>query len=268
MYSVLLTDVWFLYWFAGVPVLYFVINGLLRLGNRLPNTLQGTNGSDMLAFELTSCFICLYVGVAGTIGWLNLCSNCDFEDIEMDRTYGRSIYFEHHLAAPLLTYQFWNFMICLIMTELRDGVMLIHHAASGLCALFSLHPFLQYYGLFFFGVPEVTSVPLTFITTSRCFPFLKTDYPYIYEISKWSFGVLFLLIRLVMWTYVSVWYWIDTVHLIRDGNPHSLFVVGYYCFANVVLTGMQYFWGYKIIQQIRYGGDEATRTPEKKKKTK
>jgi hypothetical protein len=58
-----------------------------------------------------------------------------------------------------------------------------------------------------------------------------------------------------MWTYVSVFYWIDTVHIVTAENPpHSMFVVGYYCFANVVLTGMQYFWGYKIVTQIT-GGD-------------
>jgi hypothetical protein len=170
------------------------------------------------------------------------------------------------LAAPLLSYQFWNFVIGLVMAEMRDGVMLLHHAASGLCALFSVHPFLQYYGLFFFGVPEITSVPLTFVSMTKSFPFLKTDYPYIYEMSKWSFGVLFLLIRLVLWTYVSVFYWIDTVHLIQEGTAHSMFVVGYYCFANVVLTSMQYFWGYKIITQIMNDGKEVKTVSDKKKK--
>ena len=268
MYSLLLTDV-FINWAIGVPVLYFILNVLLRWANRLPKTLKGSNGSDIMAYELTSCFVCFYVATAGTMGWFNLCSDCDFESIENDRNFGRSVYFEQHLAAPMLSYQFWNFVFCLALPEMREGVMLLHHIASGLCALFSVHPFLQYYGLFYFGIPEITSVPLTYVSMSKSFPFLKTDYPYIYEMSKWSFGVLFLLIRLVMWTYVTVFYWIDSVDLVRNGTPHSMFVVGYYWFANVVLTGMQYFWGYKIISQMSNGGHEVVRkkkSSDRKKK--
>jgi hypothetical protein len=266
MYGILLTDS-FVNWVIGVPVLYLLLNGFLRWTDWFPKTVGGSLGADMVAYELTSCFVCFYVGVAGSIAWLNLCFDCNFESIENDRIYGRSVYFEHHLAAPLLSYQFWNFVISLVIAEMRDGVMLIHHIASGLCALFSVHPFLQYYGLFFFGAPEVTSVPLTFVSLTKSFPFLKSDYPYVYELSKWSFGVLFLLIRLVMWTYVSVFFWMDIVHHIQSDTVHSAFVVGYYCFANVILTGMQYFWGYKIVSQIMDDGDEKLEnTSDKKKK--
>ena len=97
---------------------------------------------------------------------------------------------------------------------MRDVLMLLHNMASFLCALFSVYPFLQYYGLFFFGCPEITSVPLSFISMTRSFPFLKDNNPFLYEICKWSFGVLFLLVRLVMWTYVSFFFWIDIWHLI------------------------------------------------------
>ena len=255
MYSFLWSDT-FITWLVGIPVLYLIVNILIRLGlfgGQWPKTVRGTDGASMLAFEIVSCSICLYVGVAGTIAWFKLCSSCDLEGIENDKLYGRSIFFEEHLAAPLLSYQFWNFVICLVIREMRDKVMLLHHVSSGLCALFSLHPFLQYYGLFFFGVPEVTSVPLTFVSLTKSFPFLKTNYPQVYEVSKWSFGVLFLVIRLVMWTHVSVYYWMDTVTLIRSGAAHSNFVLFYYCFANVVLSGMQYFWGYKIVSQMRAG---------------
>ena len=62
-----------------------------------------------MAYEILSCLICLYVAVTGSIAWMNLCKGCDFKDIEEDRFYGHSDYFERHLAAPLLSYQFWNF---------------------------------------------------------------------------------------------------------------------------------------------------------------
>ena len=267
-FDILLTES-FIHWFYLVPTIYFVINAILRWGNRWPKTVEGTRGADIVAYELTSCFVCLFVGLAGSYAWLNMCTSCNFDSIENDRIYGRSEYFEKYLAAPLLSYQFWNFVICLVIDEMRDVLLLVHHVASGLCALFSVHPFLQYYGLFFFGVPEITSVPLTFVSLTKSFPSLKTDYPIMYEMNKWTFGILFLVIRLAMWTYVSVFYWIDTVHLLTAVDapePHSMFVVGYYCFANVVLTGMQYFWGFKIIAQVT--GEELPSEEAIKKKKK
>ena len=265
VYSVLSSE-YFVIWGVGIPVLYFLLSGVLRCGNWLPKTVRGSDGSDMMAYSIVACFCCFYVGVAGSMAWFNVCPGCDLEDITQDRMYGRSEFFERHLAAPLLTYQFWNFVFCVVVAEMRDATTLVHHVASGLCPYFSVHPFLQYYGVFFYGVPEVSSVPLTYITLSKCFPFLKTEYPNIYQLSKWSFGLLFVIIRLVMWTYVTVFYWIDSVDLVRNGTPHSMFVVGYYWFANVVLTGMQYFWGYKIIQQMCGGGREVRKVSDRKTK--
>jgi hypothetical protein len=256
MNSILVTDI-FVTWAGLIPVLYILVNVFLRIASRgIPRTVRGTDGPSMMAFELVSCFCCFYVGVAGTMAWFDICPDCDLENIKADRIYGQSDFFERHLSAPLLTYQLWNFVFCLTVTELRDPVALVHHFASGLCAYFSLHPYLQYYGLFFYGVPEVSSVPLTFLSLSKSFPFLKTDYPRVYSLSKWSFGILFLIIRLVMWTRNSILYWVETMQLVTTGTPHSMFVVGFYCFANVVLTSMQYFWGYKIILQMMNGGKE------------
>jgi hypothetical protein len=256
----------FVIWGCGIPLLYVVVNMFLRAGFSLPPTKRGSDGPNMMAFDLVSCFCCFYVGIAGTMAWFSLCPGCDLADIENDKIYGRSHFFEKHLGAPLLTYQFWNFVFCASVTELRDTITLLHHVASGLCAFFSMHPFLQYYGLFFYGVPEVTSVPLTFVSLCKSFPFLKTDYPRLHEISKWTFGILFLIIRLILWTYVSAMFWMDTVNLVLHGTPHSMFVVGYYCIANVILTSMQYFWGYKIISQMLNGGKEKKKSSDNKKK--
>lgn len=254
-------------WLVGIPLVYCIVNFCLRIFCNLPNTVRGSNGPNMMAFDLVSCCCCFYVGIAGSMAWFNYCPGCDLSGIESDKIYGRSIFFETHLGVPLLTYQFWNFIFSLAVKELRDPISLLHHVASGLCAFFSMHPFLQYYGLFFYGVPEVSSVPLTIVSLSKSFPFIKEDYPKLHNFGKWSFGVLFLIIRLVMWTYVSFFYWKDTVHLLTaDETPHSMFIVGYYCFANVVLTSMQYFWGYKIIRQMLNGGHEVKKVRKEKSK--
>lgn len=251
-------------WGVGIPILFAVITCALRWGQQWPKTVRGSNGADMVAYTIVSAVCCTYVGVAGCIAWFDMCHDCDLDDIKSDKIYGRSDFFEAHLSAPLLTYQFWNFVFCLGVTELRDAVTLIHHIASGLCALFSFHPFLQYYGLFFYGVPEVSSVPLGYVTLAKCFPFLKTDYPLIHSVSKWVFAVLFILIRLVLWTQVTFFYWVDTLKLIQGGDAHSMVIVVYFCVANVILTSMQYYWGYIIVRQMFSGSSESKKKDKKK----
>ena len=243
-------------WTIGIPCVYSLVNVFVRLGFRCPYTVRGTVGANMVAFVAVSCLCCMYVGVAGSLAWLNMCGNCDVVEIGKDRLYGRSEFFELHLAVPLLTYQFWNFVICLVVAELREGVPLIHHLSSGLCALFTMRPYLQYYGLFFFGMPELSSVPLAFVTLSKCFPVLKSNYPVVHAVSRWSFGVLFLIIRLIIWTYVSCHFWIDVCLLLSEGGGKFNFAMGYFCFAHLLLTAMQYYWGHTIVTQMMRGGKE------------
>lgn len=263
MYSILFSEL-FATWALGIPLAYLTFVMAFSLLGWFPNTVRGSDGAPIMAFNLVSCAICAYIGGAGVIAWLGLCSHCDLEAMHIDKVYGRSDYFENHLAAPLICYQFWNFIISLSIPELRDPVMLIHHFAAFLCPLLSLYPFLQYYGMFFYGVPEVTSVPLTFVGLAKSFPYLKEKYPLLFMFSKLSFGIFFLLIRIVLWTEASYSFWLDMHRIVVEGEAHSILIVGYFCLANILLTSMQYFWGYKIIIQM-VGGSKSKKEPKEKK---
>jgi hypothetical protein len=281
MESALSSDV-FVFWAVAVPVAYCLVNGILRWGNWLPATKRGTAGADVMAYEVVSGVICVYIGFFGTISWLNLCPDRgDFESIEADRWYGRSEFFERHLCIPLLVYQFYNLVICLIIAEMRHPLMLVHHTASLLCALFSLYPkpIFQYYGLFFYGIPEVSSIPLAFISVTKSFPFIKKDYPNMFAVNKLVFGVLFLLVRIVLWTGVVISFWTDICQVFFSVSPqqqggggssssaaqevHSVGIVAYYCSANILVTGMQYYWGFIIAQQLLAGGGGGEKNKKK-----
>lgn len=240
-------------WALGIPAAYAVVFGLVRSAGWEVNTVRGTDGAVMIAYETTAVLLCLYVSIAGCLVWLNYCSDCDLGNVESDKMYGRSLFFEQHICVPLMCYQFWNFIFCLVIDELRQGMFLVHHMASGLCAFNGMHPFLQYYGMFFCSLPEITSVPLGFICMTKHFPFLKGMYPRCYDVNKWLFGVFFLIVRIFLWTYFSVLFWIDIIQLLQQGEAHSVLVVVYSCFANVILSTMQYFWGYKIVIQMLGG---------------
>ena len=77
----------------------------------------------------------------------------------------------HHFIPPenhCVFVQLWNFACCLLLPDLRQMELIGHHAIAFVVAAISTTPFLHGYGCFFFGVVEVTNLPLNaveFITT-------------------------------------------------------------------------------------------------------
>lgn len=84
------------------------------------------------------------------------------------------------------------------------------------------------------------------------------------EISRVVFAVSFIIIRLIMWPYVSYDFWIGSFDLLKTGKAHSNFVVAFFLFANLFLTGLQFLWGSKIFGFLFKSGKKK----EDKKKSK
>ena len=89
-------------------------------------------------------------------------------------------------------------------------------------------------------------MPLTLVDIFKYFPEMKEKFSWLNEVSRVVFALLFLSIRLVIWPYVSYYFWVGSWDLLKSGTAHSTFAVGYFLFANVFLTGLQFFWGHKI----------------------
>jgi hypothetical protein len=233
-------------WAIGVPVAYFFFIGLFRLLNVLPEkTRDGSRGSDMLAFLIVAGSCCAYLGVLGTIGWFGFVPS-DANNLTPDNFYAKSQFVEDHLIAPMLAYQGWNLLLCFVVKDLRDPNMIGHHFATGMLGYFGLHPYLHYYGLFFFGFAEMTNIPLTFVDVFKYLPKWKESLSWLNELSRTIFAISFIIIRLFLWPYYSYTFWKGSLDLLQSGTAHSTFVVSFFLLANMFLTGLQFFWGYKI----------------------
>lgn len=238
----------FIAWGILVPAIYFSQIILFRALNLWPEkTRKGSRGSDIMAFETTAGFCVTYLAIVGIIGWFRLFPDVlDFSEIDSDYFYGRSRFVEDHMIAPMISYQFFNFLLCWVNADLRDPAMIGHHLVTGSLAYFGLHPYLHAEGLFFFGFAEITNVPLTFVDIFKYFPALKERFSLVNEISRVIFALLFIIIRLIIWPYISFQFNVKSYHLIASGKAHSNFVVGFFMFANLFLTFLQFFWGSKI----------------------
>ena len=239
---------YFYAWFIGIPAIFVNIACGFRLFDLWPEPARkGSRKSDIMAFQIIG-FICVtYLGIAGAIAWFDLNSNWNFSTLSNDRINGHEQFVEDHLLMPMLSYQFWLIILCLVMNDLREISMIGHHVVTFGLSYVCLHPILGYFVCFYFGLAELTNIPLTVYDTFKYFPELKKTYPFASEIIKYIFVIGFYILRIGVWSHVTYnMISIDLYPLLQSGEAHSNIVMIFFLFAAAFLTGLQWLWGYKI----------------------
>ena len=67
------------------------------------------------------------------------------------------------------------------------------------------------------------------------------------QCSRVIFALSFIILRLILWPFVTYKYFIGAFDIIQKGTAHSPFVVLFVGFASIFLTGLQFYWGSIII---------------------
>ena len=255
-----------LFWSVFIPSLHLLTLLLFRHLNYFPqSTRKGSRSSDIIAIEITSTVCVLWFSVIGSIGYLNLFGYTDGRDLySTDRFYGYSSLAHTHLITPMFVYQIWNLFSCILHNEYRDLPSLGHHLVTAGLAYCGFYPFAHYYSLFYFGIAEVTTVPLNLVNTFKNIPQLIQTYPTLYQASRTIFAFSFFLIRLFWWPIISYELFYSCLNLIQSQKAHSLFIVNYFLFSNLFLTSLQFYWGYLILSNL-FNRNKDKEKKEKKK---
>ena len=240
-----------LFWGAFIPLLHVSLVAIFRSFNWFPQkTRKGCRGSDIVALELVSSVCVVWVATAGVLGYFNIFNVMDNLDLyTTDKFYGYSKFVEDNLVTPMLCYQLWNLVACLLHNDYRDAAGIGHHIVTSGLAYMGFHPYAQYYALFYFGVAELTTIPLNVVTIFKHLPHLSTKYPSLYQLAKTSFVTGYFIIRIFWWPVVSYELFFGCKDLLTNNKAHSTFVVCYFLFANLFLTGLQFYWGYLIVRR-------------------
>jgi len=171
---------------------------------------------------------------------------------DMDRTRGTSVI--GAMAVNLMVaFQTYEVILALIAPRLRGKhyEMIGHHLVTlSLAVLGGSHDYLHYYAPFFFGMSEISSVPLTFIDLFKQYKGLSSRYPITNELSRNIFAVSFLALRVVYWPYVCYTFWADSWVEYQKVDRVPLYCILSFCVANILLTGLQFFWGSLIISTV------------------
>lgn len=238
-------------WFFGIPVAYILQVYLFRaLGWWDFPTRKGGLTSDIMAFEFSALISVIYLGVAGVLGSYDLFGVQESVALGSDMFYARSKFVEEHLVYPMVTFQGWNVVLCFISSDLRDPAMIGHHLVTASLGYLGLAPYLHGAGLFFFGMAEISNIPLT---VYDMFKYMKAGgwqekYSTLFQMSQVSFAICFLILRLIIWPIKSWTFWLGSIELLQSGKAHSNFTVGFFLLANSFLTLLQFLWGWQIIK--------------------
>ena len=236
-------------WIIALSGGYALVRMVLAYTNTFTEKLKsGTVGHDLVAYCVMSAVFTAYSAI---IGFRLFFFSDTGADLLKKGLYGESEEAKEKLVIPMLAYQVVNFLICALLKEYRTAQFIGHHVVTAMLSYFACAPFAQYYALFFFGVAETSSAPLGVVDFFKNFRSYADKYPTLNTALRLAFVLSFFIIRVFVWPIISFQFWLQCFELLSAGKAHSNFVVYFFLFANIFLTGLQFFWATLIFKQVK-----------------
>jgi len=231
-------------WFLAICLVHVVLLSAFR--SRGPFQSKPWLATHQLS-SLVGLIYCSAAGIAHM--WSNEDSHLFTNSI--DRLYKFNMAGQD-IAKVQLAFQFFNFLVTLFESELANRpVMLVHHAVTASLAWFGTYhaTYLHYYSLFYYGLSEISSIPLVFVELFRYFPGFAEKNRIADIGCKAIFFFCFIYFRLVLWSIVNFSFWKDTLSTLADQKSHCPAVAVYFLAANLILSGLQFYWGWILIKE-------------------
>ena len=173
------------------------------------------------------------------------------------------------VAAELLL---WDIPTGLLVDSLREPVMMAHHVGMALVALAGCTGVWSFYGIFFFGVIELSGILLAFVDVFHpkheawC-AYLATSPPLqaLNTAARVGFLVAFVAVRAVWFPYVVLGRVVPDALALLDAPERagvSTFALCFVPVCGVAFSVLQLFWAAKLLRMARkmlLGGDKPKR---------
>lgn len=199
------------------------------------------------SYQLTNLLVNLSLGSLGIYYELSA-SHTDPSILNKITGYTDTRYF----ATIQIGYQLWALPIGIWFVD-ETTSMMVHHVAV-ICVA-STSAFVtcgfRYFTPFFYGVIEISSVPLSIMNAFKNNPTWMDRYPSWYANVRLLFGVTFLVVRVVLWT-PFYWNFITLAMMLLRSSVGSTKIILLALFngSSFVLTMLQYFWASKIVSAM------------------
>lgn len=188
-----------------------------------------------------------WLGLSGAFLW--------FFDPEFAMAFEEDKLFGFYEPARMLIHGMIGFMVfdtaCLVAAR-AGPEFYVHHSLVLILANFGLMYdentwFMLYYGVFFFGVSELSSIPLGFVDMFRGNKQLAEAYPKLNDNFRTAFALAFLSVRIAYWPFVMYDFCANFFPRLGEMRWAPAFAFGA---TAVILTLLQWLWGGLIIMGI------------------
>jgi len=214
---------------------------------------------DLFAFQVSAGMAVIYCGIMGVVSWyITRQVHTKIPATPEGRLYGY-LPDNESIAAAQIVFQAWDFVISLFIAEHCTVIFLCHHLCAALLSWFSLrHQFLHYYGIFFLGLSEFSSMFLLFVDLANYFP-PDQGTPTSFVLENFvmpGFAISFTLYRVILWWKVSLQLWKDAIHVLSTGKseqyrPRKNYVLYIYLVSNIALGILQLYWFGLIVNEAK-----------------
>jgi hypothetical protein len=223
-----------------------------------------------ISYQITNVAFNLCVGILGLyLEYWTLPTLPCFQGTSLDR-----MSFNHEelylVSAMQLGYQFWAIPVGVLYVG-ENTQMLMHHFAVVISTSFSGFTTVgfRYYTPFYYGIMELSSLPLSIMNSFKDNPEWIKKYPGAYEFVRVAFAVCFLFIRVYMCA--SRWPVFLRDNFIfmytADWGLWKLYLMLQWSLA-AFLAYLQLFWAYLILKGFykMIGGSKKEKKEDKEKK--
>lgn len=250
-------------WFISLPVAFVCVSLCLRIGGMRGKTKLGSAEADVMSFELVAAVSLVHLAYHGVGIWFQFFG--DLQAVVDGGVYTESTVIRDSILIPMLAYQSWNLAAGLYLKEFGDFPSLAHHAVTIGISYFTITgPVFHYYAVYFLGVSEVSTIPLTFpVDIFAKFPRYQEQFPMLNTVGRLLFATLFMITRVIYFPILDYFFWTECYQLYMSAGIREYFPVVFFLVANIFMTGLQFFWGAKMFGFIT---NTLKGPPEKKRK--
>lgn len=216
------------------------------------------------SYQMTNMIVNFFLGCLGIYHYINLPSSTTIVDRISTPHYA-------FFASLQIGYQLWALPVGIFVVKERKE-MLIHHVCVIVIASMSYFCIagFRYHCPFFYGLIEISSVPLSVMNMFRNNRKWIEEMPHAYTVVKLIFASIFLIVRVVMWIPQMLdFLYIISLCLLSCQHGFCYAVNGVNFFNGIFLTYLQLLWASKIVKgllQIFKGNKDKENSDTKKQK--
>tara|TARA_B100001093_G_C26573646_1_gene904068 strand:+ start:277 stop:867 length:591 start_codon:yes stop_codon:yes gene_type:complete len=146
-----------------------------------------------------------------------------------------------------------NLFATFISLYLKNWIIIGHHLGCILNLYYlSNYQYCHYYHIFYYGLTNISNIYLSFMDIFKKDIILISKFPNLYSIIRTLFAILFIFLRIIMWSYYSFYFIYDSsiIYYKEESNNDLKNFLLINKLVILIFTTLQFFWAKQIVNGV------------------